>query len=53
MNPSHPGQLSSNPAEAIQGVPERIVVCRLVHFYKADTAYGNGVAKKPGLDMKK
>lgn len=53
MNPSHQGQLFSNLAESMQGVPENIVVRQLVHFYKPDTEYGNGVAKKLGLDMKK
>jgi len=37
----------------MHGVPERIQACQLVHFYKADPAYGLGVAKKLGLDMEK
>jgi len=37
----------------MQGVPERIQARQLVHFNKADPAYGRGVAKKLGLDMEK
>ena len=51
MNASQKEQLFSNLAEAMQGVPERIVVRQLVLFYKADPAYGRGVAAKLGLDM--
>jgi len=53
MNASQKEQLFSNLAEAMQGVPERIQARQLVHFYKADPAYGRGVAKKLGLDMEK
>jgi len=53
MNPSQKNQLFSNLAEAMQGVPERIVVRQLMHFYRADPNYGRGVAKKLGLDMEK
>ncbi|MFH2101897.1 MAG: catalase [Chloroflexota bacterium] len=53
MNPSQKEQLFSNLTEAMQGVPERIVVRQLVHFYKADPDYGRGVAKKLGLEMEK
>ena len=53
MNASQQEQLFSNLAEAMQGVPERILARQLVHFYKADPAYGRGVAAKLGLDMSK
>ena len=53
MNASQKEQLFSNLAAAMQGVPERIVVRQLVHFYKADPDYGRGVAAKLGLDMAK
>jgi catalase len=53
MNASQKEQLFSNLAAAMQGVPERIQVRQLVHFYKADPDYGRGVAGKLGLDMKK
>ena len=53
MNASQKEQLFSNFADAMQGVPERIIVRQLVHFNKADPEYGNGVAKKLGLKMDK
>ena len=46
-------QLFSNLRDAMGGVPERILARQLVHFYRADPAYGRGVAKKLGLDMEK
>jgi len=51
MDDSQKEQLFSNIAEAMQGVPERIKVRQLVHFYKADPAYGNGVAAKLGIEV--
>ena len=53
MNASQKEQLISNLAAAMQGVPERILVRQLVHFYKADPDYGRGLAAKIGLDMGK
>jgi len=53
MNASQKEQLFSNFADAMQGVPERILARQLVHFYKADPEYGRGVARKLGLDMEK
>jgi catalase len=53
MDDSQKKQLFSNLVEAMQGVPERIVARRLVHFHKVDPAYGRDVAKKSGLDMEK
>lgn len=53
MNDSQKEQLFCNIAEAMQGVPERIVARQLVHFYKADPDYGRGVAGKVGLDMER
>jgi catalase len=34
------------------GVPRRIQELQISHFYKADPAYGEGVAKGLGLDIK-
>ena len=51
MDDSQKEQLFSNIAEAMQSVPEPIQVRQLVHFYKADPAYGNGAAAKLGLGM--
>jgi catalase len=53
MDASQKEQLFNNLAEAMQGVPERIIVRQLVHFYKADPDYGRGAAKKLGIDMEK
>jgi catalase len=53
MNASQKEQLFSNIAEAMQGVPERIIARQLVHFYKADPNYGRGVAAKLGIDMER
>lgn len=51
MNDSQKEQLFSNIAAGMDGVPERIKMRQLVHFYKADPAYGQGVAQKLGLDI--
>ena len=51
MDDSQKAQLFSNMAEAMDEVPERIKVRQIVHYYKADPAYGQGVAKKLGLDI--
>ncbi len=53
MNADQKNQLYHNIAEAMEGVPERIKVRQLVHFYKADPEYGRGVAKLISLDMEK
>ena len=49
MNDDQKEQLFGNIAESMAGVPERIVVRQLVHFYKADPDYACGVAGKLGL----
>ena len=53
MNADQKDQLHHNIAEAMAGVPDRIKARQLVHFYKADPAYGRGVAKLVGMDMEK
>ena len=45
-------RLLSNIAAAMSGVPENIIQRQLVHFHKADPAYGAGVAKVLGLGLK-
>jgi catalase len=35
----------------MQGIPERIQTLQIQHFYRADPAYGTGVAKGLGLDI--
>lgn len=51
MSPDQKDQLFNNVAEAMLGVPKRIQVREIVHFYRADPAYGLGVANKLGLDF--
>ncbi|MFT4175795.1 MAG: catalase [Luteolibacter sp.] len=43
MSENQQGQLFFNIAEAMQGVPQEIVDRQLVHFDRADPAYGAGV----------
>jgi len=50
MNPDQQSQLFGNIAAAMAGVPEVIQRRQLVHFTKADPAYGAGVARALGLD---
>jgi len=45
-------RLFQNIAEAMTGVPEHIIQRQLAHFYKADPAYGEGVARALGLELK-
>ena len=51
MDASRKAPLFVNITKAMQAVPERIQVHRLVHFYKANPDYGKGVAAKLSLDM--
>ncbi len=45
-------RLFRNIAEAMAGVPDFIVQRQLGHFYKADPAYGEGVAKALGVTIR-
>lgn len=45
-------QLFDNIEEAMDGVPGNIVQRQLVHFYRADPAYGVGVAKALGIEFR-
>ncbi len=49
MSAEQQGRLCQNIAAAMGGVPENIVQRQLAHFYKADPAYGEGVAKALGV----
>ena len=51
LNAEQQGRLMDNIAEAMQGVPEEIVKRQVVHFYKADPAYGRGVAERMGVTV--
>jgi catalase len=50
MSPEQRERLMDNIAEAMQGVPEEIVRRQVVHFHRADPAYGLGVALRMKLD---
>ena len=52
MNDSQKQQLFGNIAAAMQGVPDEIVQRQLGHFAKADPAYGEGVAKALGIQIR-
>ncbi len=51
MTPALQAQLMDNIAEAMQGVPIEIVKRQVIHFYRADPRYGEGVAKRMGVDL--
>jgi catalase len=44
-------RLISNIVASMKGVPRRIQELQIQHFYKADPAYGTGVAKGLGLNI--
>jgi len=46
-------RLISNIVGSMRSVPQRIQELQIQHFYKADPAYGAGVAKGLGLDIEK
>lgn len=50
MNADQKNQLFNNIKCAMDGVPERIKVRQLSHFYNADSEYGKGVAKALGME---
>ncbi len=52
MSADEQQRLFGNIAAAMQGVPEEIVQRQLVHFHRADPAYGAGVAKALGVEFK-
>ncbi|MGF7162372.1 catalase [Rhodoligotrophos appendicifer] len=44
-------RLFDNLAAAMQGVPLEILKRQVVHFYRCDPAYGEGVARRVGIEM--
>jgi len=52
MTAEEKARLISNLVGAMQGVPHDIQLRQIRHFYKADPAYGEGVAKGLGIDVK-
>jgi catalase len=53
MNADQKSQLIYNIVNAMKTVPQEIQERQIRHFYKADPAYGEGVAKGLGLSMPK
>lgn len=51
MNAEQKAALTNNIIEAMRSVPKAIQQRQVVHFYKADPAYGTTVAKGLGLSM--
>ena len=53
MSAEQKNQLIGNIVNAMKTVPTKIQERQVGHFYKADSAYGEGVAKGLGLPMPK
>jgi catalase len=51
MKPDTRERLISNIVASMKSVPRRIQELQIQHFYKADPAYGTGVAKGLGLNI--
>jgi catalase len=51
MPPDARERLIGNIVGSMTGIPQRIQALQIQHFYKADPAYGTGVAKGLGLDI--
>ncbi len=52
MTPDEQDRLTTNIAKKMETVTEPVKQKMLVHFYKADPRYGEGIANKLGLQMK-
>ena len=53
MTPEQKNQLIGNIVSAMKAVPKEIQERQISHFYKADPAYGEAVAKGLGLPVPK
>ncbi len=53
MKPDEKERLIGNIVASMKTVPQRIQELQIQHFYRADPAYGEGVAKGLGLDIQK
>lgn len=51
MNDDQKTQLTDNIVRAIQSVPEDIQLRQVMHFYKADSNYGERIAKGLGISL--
>jgi catalase len=53
MKPDARERLIGNIVASMKSVPQRIQELQIQHFYKADPAYGTGVANGLGLNVQK
>jgi catalase len=53
MTADEKNRLIGNILASMQSVPQRIQELQIQHFFKADPAYGEGVARGLGLDIHK
>ena len=53
MAPDARERLIGNIVSTMGTIPQRIQELQIRHFYKADPAYGTGVAKGLGLNIEK
>lgn len=51
LDPGAKERLIGNLVAAMTGVPLRVQVRQLVHFYRADPAYGEGIAQGLGVEV--
>ena len=51
MNAEQRARLMDNIAGAMQGVPEEVVVRQVDHFRRVNPAYGDGIARRMGMDV--
>ncbi len=51
MNDDQKALLTNNIAGAMAGVSNDVVQRQLAHFYKADPAYGEAIAKALGVSL--
>jgi catalase len=51
MSPLQQAALMDNIAGAMAGVPEHIIQRQLTHFFRADPAYGRGVAERVAMPV--
>ena len=51
LEPDHRDRLIGNIADSMQTVPRDIQVRQIRHFYRADPAYGEGIAQRLSVDL--
>jgi catalase len=51
MNPEEQQRLCANIARSMAGVPREIIMRQICHFFRAEPAYGIGVARILGIQL--